>query len=99
MAHGHILLWSWKRSSKFEDLPPGFDEIFFHSLKLVKIAVAGSVSCCSEIVGMCEDRSCPGLLESHAPVLCRFEGNVARSAVRKVSLPDVYNKLSTVQLA
>ena len=94
----HILIWGWKANSDVKDLPPGFHHsVFRDSLKLVEITLPRGASANPGTVGICAGESFPGLPVTDVPMLCRFEGAVARSALRKVSVPHVFANASNVR--
>ena len=93
-----ILLWGWKAKPHFSDLPRGFNpSVFRDSLKLVEIPLAQGASVNCGTVGICAGESFPDLTVADAPILCRYEEGVARSALRKVSVPHVFANASNVR--
>ena len=99
MSQGHILLWSWKRSTPAAALPVGADfETFSSSLKMVEIPVSrGANAQRAETVAIAAGDSLSDMSLQSCPMLCRFDDGVYRSAVMKVRVDDIYDVASSVQ--
>ena len=91
----HLLIWGWKDTFDPSGLPRGFHHsAFTDSLKVVEITISQGASQTPGTVGICAGECFPGPSVTAVPVLCRFDGGFARSAFRKVSVPDVFANAS-----
>ena len=94
-----LVVWSWKETSHARQLPPDANHsVFDGSLKLVEISIScGAHKSRKETVAIAAGASSPGLSVEDGPVLCRLDGCVHRSAVKKVRVSDIYDAASWVQ--